>query len=437
MADFYIDAIDGASGNSGADANNPKQFISQATTTAGNRVFLKRGQIHPISTYKFFGSNTTVDAYGSGTLPILQKTAGGDAWIYIQDATGVTLQNFKIDGNGFNGALISINPTATGSSGHLLQNLELYGSANHHGLYIVGAATYPSTAITVRNCSFHDNGYHGALCAEAVSGVLFDSCISYRNGSAQPAHGFSTYSAGASPNVSGVVFKNCIAYGNIDLNGAEGQGFQFDNNSTKCSFIGCLSYNNQGAGFALNIGSGHSIIGCVAYGNFKSAIVTTSNTGAVIANNTFYGNCRSSATYTAEITITSTSTGATINNNILSVSDTKNPTGISVDAGSVSGTAAKTNCVYGFTTAASGITPTGTISTNPLLGNGCYLGAGSPCIGAGTVTVQLSDFNGKEFNNPPDIGAIGVRSARTIASRSVATRTAATRTAYKRGATIN
>lgn len=421
MADYYVDVVNGSSGNSGADSDHPKQFISQATTTAGNRVFLKRGQTHPIATYKFFGSGSVLADYGTGNLPILQKTAGGDAWIYIQDATGVVFKNFAIDANGYAGALISIKPASTGSSGHLLQGLEIYGSTNHSGLYIEGALSYPVTNVTVKNCTFHNNSTHGVICTEEVRGCLFESCTSYANGFGAAAHGFSTYSAGASPHVSGVVFKNCTAYGNIQSVAGEGQGFQFDDNSTNCAFVGCLSYSNQGAGFAFNVGSGHKMIGCIAYANNGPGFVANSNTGAVIANNVLNGNCRSTS-YTAEIVLQAASTGATINNNILCGSDSLSPKGIILDAGSASGSTAKTNCIYGFATAASGITPTGTITSSPAFEGGYRLSAGSPCVNAGTFTTQLSDYNGKEFKNPPSIGAIMPGSTASVSSRSVARR---------------
>jgi hypothetical protein len=424
MADYYVDVVNGASGNTGADANNAKQFISQASASAGNRIYLKRGQTHPIGAYKMFASNTVLSCYGEGSLPILQKTAGGDAWIYMQDVTNVLWENFKVDCNGFTGAGVTIRPTTSGSSGHTLRNIEVYGSTNHNGIYLEGGLTFPVTDVTVTNCISHGNSAHGFFCVNEVRGVTFESCLSYGNGTGADAHGFSTYSSTASPHVSGVTFKNCTAYGTLDHSGIEGQGFQFDNNSTNCSFVGCLSYSNQGAGFCFNVGSGHKMIGCVAYANEGPGMLCNGATGSVVANNTFSGNCRSTG-YVAEVVFQVTSTGATINNNIIHGSDSLNPTGLSVDAGSASGSAAATNCIYGFTTAASGITPTGTITTNPAFVDGCRISTSSPCAGAGTKTVSMSDFNGKEFNNPPPIGAIMPSSARLTSARSVARRGAA------------
>jgi hypothetical protein len=424
MTDFYIDVVNGASGNSGADSAHPKQYISQATLATGNRIFLKRGQVHPIATYRFIASYMTLDAYGTGAKPVLQKTAGGDAWIYLQDVVGVTLQNFDVDGNGFTGPLVAIHPASTGSSGHKIINLDLYGSSNHAGLYMEGTVAAPIVDVRVSACVFHGNASHGSMCYGEVRGTVFTGCEAYGNGFAVPAHGFSTYSDTASPRPIGVVFHNCYAHDNVDFNGQEGQGFQFDNNSVNCSFIGCRSINNEGAGFCFNVGSGHRVIGCIASGNGKSGLIATSNTGILAANNTFDGNCRSSA-YTAEIVLQSTSTGATLNNNILTGSDTLNPTGISVDAGSASGTTAATNCIHGFTTAASGITPSGTITSDPLLANSFQLSEGSPCIGAGTTTVHIGDNNGKTFRSPPCIGAVETQPARTTGVRTVRRRTVA------------
>ena len=259
-------------------------------------------------------------------------------------------------------------------------------------------------------------------CIGEVTGVLFTGCTAYGNGFYAPAHGFSTYSATASPHVSGVTFHNCTAYNTIDLNGIEGQGFQFDNNSTNCSFIGCHSYDNEGAGFSFNVGSGHRIIGCVAENNAGPGHICNQTTGMTVANNTFIGNCRSTG-YTAEIVLQTTCTGATINNNTLKGSDSLNPTGISLDAGSASGSTAATNCIHGFTTAASGITPTGTVTSDPMLGDGYRPLTGSPCIGAGTATVTIGDFYGKEFKSvAPSIGAVEVQSARVPATRAIAAR---------------
>jgi hypothetical protein len=108
MADFYVDVVNGSSANSGATSALPKQYISEVTMSANNRIFLRRGQTHPIATYRFFASGMSMDAYGSGPLPILQKTAGSDAWVYIQNASGISIKNVRLDGNNLNGKVLSL-----------------------------------------------------------------------------------------------------------------------------------------------------------------------------------------------------------------------------------------------------------------------------------------------------------------------------------------
>lgn len=99
-----------------------------------------------------------------------------------------------------------------------------------------------------------------------------------------------------------------------------------------------------------------------------------------------------------------------------------------------------TNCIYGFTDTvlaydggAAAPTATGTITDDPLLDASYRLGAGSPCINAGTLLadVVLKDFYGKDIDDTPDIGAMQVYAARSaIASRSAITRSAITRSAH-------
>lgn len=404
MTDFYVDPTLGLSANAGTKLA-PKQYISEVTMAANNRIFLRRGRTHPISGYRFFLSGQSLDAYGEGPLPILQKTAGPDAWIYIRNADGVTIKNVDLDANGYNGPLLAVANTAGSQAvtNFLLDNLSLSGSPNSVGLIIAGSSGSTVRRGTVRNCTFADNYSHGTICSTDVQGVRYEGCISRRNGFGVGAHGFSAWAPSASPAPSNIVWFGCIAEDIVDFDGIEGQGFQGDDNSSYISAIGCIARHCGGYGFLFNSSSNGLVTGCIAHDNDGPGFGTTgTNTGSRFYNNTSVGNALS-ASVSTEISIGGSSVNASIKNNIFhGMSRTTN--GIYV-VGGASGTVATHNCAYGVTTEASGVTPSSSVTTDPLLDVSYRIPLTSPCYEAGTYIAGVRDFSGRKLRRTPDIGA--------------------------------
>lgn len=396
MADFYVDVVNGASSNNGSSPSTPKQLISQATFSAGNRVFLKRGQVHPVGAYRFMQSNMVLDAYGQGPIPLLQKTAGPDAWIYVQNASNVILRNFAVDGNGFNGPLVAL----VAGSGHtinnvLIDNVELFNSPNQIGLFINGGSGGIVRNVIVKNSVSHDNYSHGFQCSTDTQNIYYINCKAYRNGLGVGAHGFTSRSATTTAPTF-IYYINCEAYGILDYDGIEGAGFQADDNSTSISFLGCYSHDNAGAAFVMNLSTNNIVSGCVGVRNQKPGVhITNVSPGNSIYHSLFYDNCRKAVfSGTSEIY----ASGASAINSIVSSNIIKkgpnNPITTGISFADATGNTGSTNLVYGFDTVSSNITLSKSITSDPLLNaelNGVL--ANSPTLDAGTLLVPYQKDN--------------------------------------------
>ncbi|MBA4141945.1 MAG: right-handed parallel beta-helix repeat-containing protein [Nitrosospira sp.] len=201
-----------------------------------------------------------------------------------------------------------------------------------------------------------------------------------------------------------LVIEDCEAYDNVWNQAApyhEGHGFAFDDFADDSCFLRNKSYNNQGAGFSINLGDRNRVVGNIAYGNWQSAVVNTPTDGTVITNNTFFNNNAGTGAHDAEIKFSNYCKDAVVSNNIV----------ISTKAYSVANEATNTgftgtrNNLIGGTTALEK-TPflISTVTDDPLLDEnnrprtltlkraGTYLGG--------------KDFHGKQFYDPPNIGAV-------------------------------
>lgn len=203
---------------------------------------------------------------------------------------------------------------------------------------------------------------------------------------------------------SGLIIEDCEAYENYWDTSApfhEGHGFAFDDWADDSKFLRNKSYNNQGCGFSINRGDRNEIIGNVAYGNWQGAVVMNPQDNLKIIHNTFYGNNAGSGASTGEIHSWGYSRNAIITNNILTSTAAYGVTSETTDTG-FTGTK---NAISGATTAAEK-TPflTGTIATAPAL-DADYRPTAAALIRTGSY-LGHKDFNGKQFYNPPNIGAV-------------------------------
>jgi parallel beta-helix repeat protein len=267
------------------------------------------------------------------------------------------------------------------------------------------------------NCTFYANHSHGLQIIQDVQGVTAVNCRAYRNGLGTGAHGFSVWSDSATaPKY--IRFILCEASNNVDFDGVEGAGFQADDNASYVDFISCHSHDNEGPGFAWNTATNCRLIGSIATRNIKPGLYMTSTAASgTIIGNTFYDNSRLSA-FEAHAEIYASAVGAinhTISNNII-LQKTGRSIATAVKFAASTGNAGVTNAIYGFGTAATNASLTGTVTTDPLLDSSFLPKASSPCINAGTLIdgTVLKDFYGKDITASPDIGAVQVYTARTL-----------------------
>lgn len=199
--------------------------------------------------------------------------------------------------------------------------------------------------------------------------------------------------------------EQCEAYDNYWNQAApwhEGHGFAFDDFTEESTFIGNKSFNNQGAGFSINRGDRNSVIGNVAYGNWQSAVAINPSDNTRIINNSFYRNNAGGGAQPAEITFGSYCKDALISNNIIistrayGISRETSDTGFIGSTNNIvmvnGGSFEKNAFVTGTVTAAPELDTLYRPQAAALKRAGTYLGG--------------KDFYGKQFYDPPNIGAV-------------------------------
>jgi hypothetical protein len=219
----------------------------------------------------------------------------------------------------------------------------------------------------------------------------------------------------------------------------EGAGWQADDFSIGFA-IGCRSYNNQGPGFAFNIGANKGgATGCLAYNNGRFGMVANRATGLLIPNNALVRNARNTAGSSDNSEFNVSSGSAAAIRNLIVVTD--KGYGLEVGANSASGTSLDKAFIYGATIDdVLGVTGTGVTNADPrfLSENQPWLGLhpDSPCWNAGVFITGSYDWNGKEMQpSAPPIGPFQKYGSRSNASsRSVGSRSLADRElAYRLG----
>lgn len=202
----------------------------------------------------------------------------------------------------------------------------------------------------------------------------------------------------------GLLIENCESHDNYWNAAApyhEGHGFAFDDFADNSFFLRNKSYNNQGAGFSINRGDRNRIIGNIAYGNWQAGIICSPMDGLNIINNTFYRNNSGTGAHAGEIHSFGNSKDVVISNNII-VSTVGY--GISRET-TDTGFSGATNNIIGYTKSAEkNAFVTNTVTDDPLL-DSLYRPGAAP-VKRGGVYLGGKDFNGKQFYNPPSIGAV-------------------------------
>ena len=321
-----------------------------------------------------------------------------------------------------------------------------------HGLFILGGRN-----ITVRRCKFYRNGryavtgghgfssrynyttassgwsqHSGAVWKKTLAAAEPDvyyirsSHASYprvrRTASAATTPGPGEYGVdtgilyiniGGDPTSQGVLYawgrccnlviEDCESYDNYWNQAApyhEGHGFAFDDFADDSVFRRNKAYNNEGCGFSINNGDRNQIISNIAYGNWQAAVVGNPCDGTQVKNNTFLNNNAGTGFHQGEIIFHPNCRDAVISNNI--ASGTSNY-GIYTDPADTGHSGTK-NCLHGFGTPDRNSVATATITTDPALDQR-YRPWAAECKRTGTY-LGGKDHNGKQFYNPPNIGAV-------------------------------
>jgi hypothetical protein len=378
MAVYYV-SNGGSNSNAGTSTSTSWKTISHVNTVTfnpGDIILFNGGQIFTGGPLYFTSGGTsgnpvTVGSYGTGNAIIQSATSG----IYMYDCSGFILQNLNVTGTSaaltagdagislysdtstiYNagvtinscaisswsqGISIGSNNTTSGFSNILIENCASYGNRDS-GMVTYGPTFNSSTPyyaignLTITNCSAYSNLGNTSNTSSAsgfgitlgsVSNGVVSYCVAYGNGidnactNSGPV-GIMVYAS------TGVTVQNCVTYNNQSGTGADGNGLDFDDNTSNCYMEYCISYNNYGAGILAYNASGNSHINNViryniSYGN----CVNPSLTGyygdmtiyGIIANLNSYNNTavsNSTNGYAIPVWFSGTLTNVTVRNNI-------------------------------------------------------------------------------------------------------------------------
>lgn len=266
-------------------------------------------------------------------------------------------------------------------------------AANETAVYYVRSSTaYPRLRLTAGTQSAPAAGEFGF-----TGGILYVNMNSTSNPSGQSV----IY---AWKRAYALTIEDCEAYENVWNLAApfhEGHGFAADDWADDSSFLRNKSYNNQGAGFSINRGDRNKLVGNIAYGNWQAGAIGSPCDSLILAHNTFYNNNAGTDATSAEIFSNGTSKDWVITNNILLSTVAYGVSRETTDTGFTGGP----NAIYGYTVAAEkNPILTGNIHATPLLDSN-YRPLETQLVRTGTY-LGYKDFNGKQFYNPPNIGAV-------------------------------
>jgi parallel beta-helix repeat protein len=406
----YIDFEDMYFDMRSTDCRNSIYFASQTTNeTVGNS----------IRRCFFQGSNSPTLHIGSG-LQIVQETASSawprdyeieDCHFFDNDSHGlVTIGSRNIavrrckfyrnganDPNGGHGFSSRYNYTAASSgwtnTATTVWQRTLTGAETNVYYVKTSVGAYPRMRLTAGTQTAPGVGEFGV-----VGGILYINVNSASNPSGQAV----VYAWGI---CNGLLIEDNESYDNYWNQAApfhEGHGYAFDDWADDSFFYRNKSYNNQGAGFSINRGDRNRIVGNIAYGNWQAAVVLNPSDDTVIAHNTCHRNNAGTGAHAGEVFSWGNSKSAVISNNIL-VSTVA--FGISRES-TDTGFSGSNNCISGHLTAAEkNASVTGTVAVDPNLDEVTFRPKAAQLIRAGTY-LGGKDYNGKQFYNPPNIGAV-------------------------------
>jgi hypothetical protein len=424
---YYVDCAASTNG-SGTQSSpwNSTTAVNGATFSAGDSILFDRGTtcagyLTPQGSGSS-GSPITIDAYGTGALPIIAAASTATAAVELDDQSYWTIQDLKITGGVDYGVYVTGNTasatltnidltnldvsgatgttTVRGDSGEVyvyprgtaetISNVTINGVTAHdsnvgEGIFAAGAygAFPPGTVvaspgstpigsnITIENSTAHGVAGDGILLTMVTNGAIEHS-VAYNSGACS--------SCGSTP--SGLwewYCQNCTlqyneSYENHTWGTSDGGAFDIDNYNSNNTLQYNYGHNNDGYCLAV-FGDGYTPVNDVFRynvcsdneqksnaGSYEMSIWPNSSTNLQIYNNTFYFN---PANGHAFMQLTQSGTSGLFKNNIVY------STSASLLANSASGMQFDNNIYYVST----GATPTFTYAGTTYTGLAAYQAA--------------------------------------------------------------
>jgi hypothetical protein len=277
MANWYVTS-DAAGGGTGA-IGSPYTIAEAAAKSysAGDYVWIKSGTYDLSASLTWVGTQMSIRGYNN-TIGDLDSVWGETNKPIMRGVTNSFGQIWNHTGN----SIVTYNTVffgngksdrgPQGSNSLAINNCVLHGFS--------AKASY-ATFQSVVNCIWYSNG-------AGITGKVFYGCLAYLNSSSA----YSAFSA-----------TNCISYNNT--------GTGFDVNLEECCFINCLAANNTSYGFSL--GYGVSAINCIAANNGNYGYYGGGGWGLVgsTINCNAYGNTNGATSGTYNISLDTTNPALT------------------------------------------------------------------------------------------------------------------------------
>jgi len=292
-------------------------------------------------------------------------------------------------------------------SGITLRN-STSANAGRVGFYLEGDASSVIDGVLISGCASSYSYSHGFEVINVTgggNGVTIFKCLSHHDGQVDPAHGISVFT-NTGRRSSRVTVSRCEIYNTRDA-GGEGNGLQFDTESSDNIAEYNYVHDNEGLGIvAANGGGGNTVRYNLISKNGRNGI---GGKGDGIAANNIYNNVlyKSSGSIVLSGIILYESGTFNVKNNIVQGFSSF---GIDVNAG-VNATCSN-NAFYGnIDGAAHSVNCSNSVTADPMMTdpeNGIFtLQRNSPAIDAGSNVDLTTDYAGNRVpvGPAPDIGA--------------------------------
>jgi len=392
-ASYFIDFTGGNDGSAGTSSGTAWKTFAPATNVgngivSGDTVFLKRGEVWT-DTFSFPTNGVTLDAYGSGALPVIKGGGTLRRVVNVGVMSNTITRNIQIqDGGGGTGA----NWLANNGTNWLLDCV-----ISNHTADACASGNGDSHSV-VSNC-FIAKAFDDGLTLHTTSSAEMYSCIV-----SNCTQGLNNSGTDMSLIVTDCLFKDnandvgglsiCPAtFSRCRFAGKTGGSFVFikDDSGSTINFNYCTFDGSQGTGAAdaeftpQGVGEIH-LNNCVLYGGGVAGKMSLDTTSVVKMTNCILSGWARAAAF------------------------------------SVGSVMTHDHCIFYNVAITNWTSCTSFIGTaDPLFisSSNFRLQAGSPAINAGTYIGLATDLDGNPVSNPPEVGAyeFGVVYPRTAGLR--------------------